>query len=514
MRQNSTPTPSHQVAIRRRRRPSPRSSRRHREQETVTQDVIPDFSPSLRVIPGNGRIDGTKLGVEFHPIGFDESEEVVQFWRYLGGPKKEFKGTETASVFSPLFRATPYDGIKPSPLQFRERAGYFENPEEKLNPPMIGGSFVGSRGTYAGGAYCRVKSLGPISLNPTRAVNHRRGELLSAQPWRDALFENDKGTFLSGLDGESNLCPRDVTQEEFRAARRQYLLNVVSALNEEVRRAWHLGNGFPLVEIDGTDSELGNEIGVKTLSAQKVETYWEFGAPNAVALVARLKPVLEAYWKETKTTNHGFEEAFRNNAKTVTIHKDEGTTIRVYAKELDRLRIEVVHTPSKSPRLVPRYSADSVDGLLEITDALAVKAADEVNGLLQFVEEWFSESPKELADSSEFLSRWFSRMGHEEDSLALLDVLRASGRVIGGNSLPESLRGLLRNAVDRGLLSKRRMIYRPKRDLTSAGDCASFRSHNRVTHRAIDETVTRSFSTPEFSRRRFPPSPPSRACAL
>jgi hypothetical protein len=514
MKKINTPTLSHQVAIRRRHRQSPRSSRRHRGEETVTQEVIPPFSPSIRVRPENARIDGIKLAVEFDTIGFDDSEEVVQFWRQLGGPKKEFKGTETAYVFSPLFRATPYDGIKASPLQFRERAGYYDNPEEKLNPPMIGGSVIGSRGTYDRGVFCRVRSNGPLSLNPSRAVNHRRVELLSAQPWRNALFENDKGTFLRGLDGNSNLCPRDLTQGEFRRAKRQYLLNVVSALNEEVRRAWHLGNGFPLVEMDGRESELGREIGVKRLSAQKVETYWESGAPDAVALVARLKPVLEAFWKESKTTDHGFEEAFRANAKTVTIHKDTGTTIRIYAKELNRLRIEVVHTPPKSPRLVPRYSADSVDGLLEITDALAVKAAEEVNGLLQFVEEWFRESPKELADSSEFLSRWFSQMGHEEDSLALLDVLRASGRVIGDNSLPDSLKEPLRKAVERGLLSKRRMIYLPKRDLTSEGNCASFRSHNRVTQHAVNETVTRSFSTPDFSGRRFPPSPPSRACAL
>jgi hypothetical protein len=514
MRKSSTQKPSNQVAIRRRRRQSPRSSRRHRREETVTQEVIPDFSPSLRVIPGNGRTDGIKLGVEFDPIGFDDSEEVVQFWRQLGGPKKEFKGTEEATNFSALFRATPFDGIKPLPLQFRVRSGFYENPEEALNPPMISGALVGTRGIYAGRAFCRVKSCRPLSLNPTGAVNHRRKELLSAQPWRDALFENDKGTFLCGLDGESNLCPRDLTQGEFRQAKRQYLLNVVSALNEEVRRAWLHGNGFPLIEIDGRVSELGSEIGVKRFSAQKVETYWEFGAPDAVALVARLKPVLEAFWKESRTTDHGFEEAFRANAKTITIHKDAGTTIRIYAKELNRLRIEVVHTPPKSPRLVPRYAADSVDGLLEITDALAVKAAGEVNGLLQFVEEWFRESPKELADSSEFHSRWFSQMGHEEDSLALLDVLRASGRVIGGNSLPDSLKEPLRKAVERGLLSKRRMIYLPKRELTTEGNCASFRSHNRVTQHAVNETVTRSFSTPEFSGRRFPPSPPSRACAL
>ena len=520
MKESTTLAPPHQPAVRKRRRrtkavrkrtrrsrASRPSSGHHGEEESVTQEEIPAFSTQLRVCAENGRIDGIKLGVEFPLLVFDEAEEVNQFWNYLGGPNTESKGTESAAIHSPLFGVAGYEGQRALPLKFRKRSAHFDNPSTKINAPMLSGSLSGPRGSREGVHFCALRSAEPLSVNPTRAVNHRKEELLSGRPWREAIFRGDNGTFLRGLDGKSNLCPFDLTQADFRAAVRQHLENTVSALNDEVRRAWHLGNLFPLHNEDGTESTSGQDVAVKSLSAQQVETYWEFRDADAVARIGRLEEILTAFWKETKTTDHGFQAAYQRNAKTITIYKNSGTSIRIYAKETDRLRIEVIHSPQGSPNLIPRYSATSVDGLLEVTDTLAERAAMEVNELLEFIDEWSDESPKERANSTEFLSRWFTLMGHGTRSVALLDLLRSSGRIVGGNSLPHSLKGLLRTAVERGLLNGRSSVYRPRRDLTSEGDGVSSLSHNCVTHHAIEDSVTRSFSTLLDSGRRVPPSP-------
>ena len=502
---------SRAIRRRNRRRASRCSSRRRQGVGTDTPDAIPTFSTSNRVTANAGRIDALKVGLLFPYQSFDDPEETKLFWKHLGGPKREFKGNEEATLYSPFFGAAGYNGDKSMPLKFRQKASYYNDSSKMLNAPLVGGSVYGSRGSGRRdngemAAWCRIKDQKAISINPTRAINHRGKELLDGEGWQKTSFRNDTGSFIRGLDGKSNICPRSLSQSEYREASRKFLLNLFTGLGEDLRRAWLTGNGFCYFDETGDLIE-GQGIPFESLSAQKVETYWEFLDDNATALLGRLEPLLRSYWKASKTTDHGFQSAMESNAKSILIHKDGGTSIRIYAKEIDRLRIEVIHSPQGSKNLIPRYSANSLEGFLEITDTLAEKAAAEVNALLSFIEDGFTETPEERANSTEYLSRWFSQMGNGRRSLDLLNLLRSSGRVVSGNALSAPLKAELKKAEAAGLVSGQSTIYRPKRELTSEDESVTSVSHESDTQHADAGFVTRSESTHLNSRRRVPPSP-------
>lgn len=444
-----------------------------------------------------------KIGMESSQLPFDDEIELQQFWKHLGGPPNDTTDIES---FSSLLGVTPFNGQKAFPIKFRERQS------------LISGKLRGLRFSNGEMHVCTVKNCGDLSLNPTRAINHRAEELLAGRDWSETLLKKESCNVLKGLDGKDNLCPASLSRSEYRRAERRYFESCLESISGEMRRAWLQSQGYDLYEESGEETEAGRGISVTKLSARSVETYWEFATESSSALLDHLEPILRTYWRESKTTDHGFESAFERDAKTVTIFKNKGTSIKLYAKKTDRLRIEVTHTPPDAPKLISSYSTSSLDGLYEIKDELARKAAIEVNELLGFVEEFFETSPQERANKTEFLGRWFARMGYDTPSCQLLDILRASGRIVGGSGFPKSLQRKLKVASENGLLVKTGATYHASfastshalgEDLTYGADHSKKTSHNSVTHGADDKFVTRCESRVRFRARSFPPSPPS-----
>lgn len=447
--------------------PASSSSRRPPEEETEGQENIPLFSVEQRVTPCNARADRLSLGVELGSATLENIEDVHSFWHHLGGPPSNHQGLDIATQFSPLFTAAPFNGAGCRSLTVRQAASHYDDPESRLGKPLFSGNLYAQCNHSEGMVVCRPRTPSgkTFFLNPTTALNHRRTELLSDSPWRDSLFARTDGEIERGLDSRDNLLPAHVSQNDYLHGEQRYLESVFDALSEETRRAFHQGNQTVFMEEDCEPVSFDHDqtLGLSGLSLRSLETYWEFAAPDATSLLQRLMPRLRGYWKSHRDRTHGFDQEVEANETSAKLHMRKGVQIRVYAKKSERLRIEVVHRPPDSSRLLSPYTATSIDGLREMMDELREKAAETVNDLLAYLEEWSDQSPRDCANSSDFLYSWFQTMSNSTAAMSLLSLLRANGRIQGGKSLSLKQNRALQRAQYAGLLQSRDGLYEPVR---------------------------------------------------
>lgn len=466
---------------------------------------------------------GIDLGhVEFS--GSEAEEDFESFCGFLGGPPQDHRdGSGIASMYSPLFNKAPYNGQRLYPLKVRQKPISFDDPDNKLGQPLFAGNLAPSRFRIgnAGNLRCELqsKSSRPFFLNPSRALNHRRAELVAGSCWTDCMFARRDGVIMRGLDGKDNLLPDDLSQHDYLAGEWHYLTAVTRALRDDVERAWR--NATNPLDGSGCRASACPDLRLMVLILYSLETYWEFSTEDATALLERLTPILKAYAKKHCDRTHAIDEESESNSKSLKLRVNKGLSIRLYAKCCDRLRIEVIHSAKE---LLPRYSTQSVSGLRGMIGTLREKAATAVNHLLGFLSDWANETPQERANSTAFLSRWFQVMGHGSDSLGLLGLLRVNGRISGGVALSSLEAKALKKARTAGLLVCRNGFFLPGGSdqgesetdesgngghLTCNGSARSCVAYTSDTQTANSDFVTYSNSTTGVSKVQVLPSPPS-----
>lgn len=132
------------------------------------------------------------------------------------------------------------------------------------------------------------------------------------------------------------------------------------------------------------------------VTLKTVETYWEIGATNALGFVRRLELPLRAQaskshvrWWPTdprsptvdRTTEIGTEE----NSPVVRIQLAKGTSLRVYAKLSDRVRLEVIHK-ARDAGCFGRTKTEDIATLFGWFDLAAIDASERVNRILRSLE--------------------------------------------------------------------------------------------------------------------------------
>ena len=428
---------------------------------------------------------------------------------YAGASPKDSRGDDTSTSHGRLFSVCPQNGRGALPLVVRKIPSVWG--ATPLPAPSFSGKVTTRRFlSGAGEVQCYVSSH--LHLNPTRGLNLCPALGGDDDPvWENAILSGRAdGTQKRGLDGKDNV----IETEEFGQAKAsfstRYLTAAYGGIKSELCRAASVLDAVP----SGT---LGNS----DFRVKRVETYWEFSAPDAVELVKKLSPKLRDFHKRSRLREHGADFCTDGNAISVMLFLSAGEALRIYAKTANRVRFEVIHSPKKQNGLLPNgYSAATLEDCIGKLETLRVRASERVNQLLAFLSEWAEETPQERAGASRYASRWFQCLGFSEASVRLLELLRVNGRIVPGRCALDEERNVIRRAKENDLLryaSDARALFPVSQGtvlplsghgLTEEGSTPIPLGHNTET-----QPVPSCSSIPDSIRdgrecQQVPPSPP------
>ncbi len=404
--------------------------------------LLPPFDLKARVVAETGLLDHLEVSAK-HGYVSGSHDEIDLFRLYAGAAPQDFKTEDTSKRYGKLFKVAPHNGRKGLPLAIRKtKTIWGGNP---LPAPSFSGLLNTQRiKTGEDQFVCNISTY--LHLNPTHGLN-LCPSLASADAltWEEAILSRRPEVELTkGLDGKDNVIAGNllVPANYFEISRS---FNAVYAgIESELRRASKAADEFPML---GT-------IRTEEFSLRRVETYWEFSAPDAVALVKKLAPSLRVFHRHNRDREHGSDFETIGNSPTITLFLSKGESVRVYAKMANRIRFEVIHSPKKQNGLIPGgYSAPTLKICVEKLHLLRKKAELRVNQVLAFLSEWADETPQDRASASRYASQWFQRLGFSEASERLLELLRVNGRIVAGQYLPKDERDTRRRAEEKGLVA-------------------------------------------------------------
>ncbi len=474
------------------------------------QASLPAFNLKARVSAKTGLFDHLEITAK-HGNVIGEREEIDLFRHYVGAAPQELKVGNTSERYGRLFTVAPENGRKGLPLVVRSQPTVWKG--KPLPAPPLSGKLNTKRFPVAENQFlCNIVS--DLHLNPSRAVNLCPSLANKQAPsWEHAILNRRPERELTkGLDGKDNLIPVNMLEPARKYSVRNHLHAVYAGIRSELRRASAATDSLPML---GT---LKNE----DFSLRRIETYFEFFAPDAVALVKKLAPTLRVFHKHNREREHGLDIETVGNSPTITLFLSNGEAVRVYAKAADRIRFEVIHQPKKQNGLIPDgYCAPTLEACIEKLLFLRQKAAIRVNQVLAFLSEWAVETPQDRAGASRYASLWFQRLGFSEASERLLELLRVNGRILAGQYLPKEERNALRRAKEQELVfyDENAKAYFPAscgtalpisgHSLTNGNSDSTNPGHNTETQPVASVP---KFPTPiRIVRERIgiPPSPPS-----
>lgn len=456
------------------------------------------FFDHLEVSAKHGYVMGTR-------------EEIDIFRRYAGAAPQDSRAEDTSEMYGKLFNVAPENGRGRLPLVIRKRPAVWGG--TLLPAPPFSGKLESRRIAANGGQFlCNISSH--LHLNPSRGLNLCPSLASEEAPsWEEAILNRRADRELAtGLDGTDNVIPENLLGPACGIVARRYLRAVYDGIHGELQRAKAAANGFPM---SGT-------LRTEDFSLRRVETYWEFSAPDAVGLVKRLAPALRVFHKHNRERDHGADFDTVGNAPTITLFLSAGESIRVYAKTADRIRFEVIHQPKSQNGLIPGgYSASTLSGCMEKLHTLRQKAALRVNQVFAALSEWAEETPQARANSSRFASMWFQCLGFSDASEQLLELLRTNGRIVSGRCLPEELHSMKRQAEEKGLLfyDEHACVLFPVsfgttlpisgHSLTEGDSAPTNSGHNTETHPVVSVPKSPTPIRKRHGRVGIPPCPPS-----
>jgi hypothetical protein len=491
------------------------------DNETHKEGIsLPPFNLNARVVAETGLLDHLEVSAK-HGYVSGSRDEIDLFRLYAGAAPQDFKTEDTSTRYGKLFKVAPHNGRKGLPLAIRKSKTVWGG--SPLPAPPFSGTLTTRRIKTGKNEFNEDQFICHIStslhLNPTRGLNLCPSlASTNALTWEEAILSRRPEVELTkGLDGKDNVIAGDllVSADYFEASR--YFKAVYAGIESELRRASKAADEFPML---GT-------IRTEEFSLRRVETYWEFSAPDAVALVKKLAPSLRVYHRHNRDREHGSDFETVGNSPTLTLFLSSGESVRVYAKTANRIRFEVIHSPKKQNGLIPGgYSAPTLKVCVEKLHLLRKKAALRVNQVLTFLSEWANETPQDRASASRYASQWFQRLGFSEASERLLELLRVNGRIVAGQYLPKEESSTLRRAKEKGLVAhdEHACAFYPMsfgtvlpisgHSLTDGVSVPTNSGHNTAT-----QTVVSVPNSPTPIRKRsgqvgVPPCPPSSSSGL
>lgn len=428
--------------------------------ENVIEAGILPFKQSNRVKAEEGLFDRMVISSEQGTVK-GSKDDLKSFWCHVGRapndhkkPKKEKKTEITISnveelsmCFGRVFKAVSYFGDYKYKMNVRsvpiEWGGY--------SLPKL--PFSGWLKAYEKQDLSsrRLEMSSELILNPTRAANVM-GVKQFGNPISFFARKPDSDICM-GLDGNDNVVPISEISLLTPQTQLQYVKTVYDLISEEFVMAYNNSKS------EGVSCSLGN----RKFNVKVIETYWEFGSPDAIALVKKLKKSLLSYHQQYKEREHATTNEknqaddidIKGNAISQKIFLREGVVITVYAKTMNRVRFEVTLTLSGKSLPTGKHTANSFIGIAKIFQSVREYSADLVNHLLEYLEQWQDVSAIEVANHPSYWARWFDVFKKKEDreaSVFLLNILRHYGSLTGGNALTPKACKLRRRAKDRGLI--------------------------------------------------------------
>ena len=433
--------------VRRRTKQTPQSSTSGHtggdDNETHKEEsLLPPFNLNARVVAETGLLDHLEVSAK-HGYVSGSRDEIDLFRLYAGAAPQDFKSDDTSTRYGRLFKVAPHNGRKGMPLAIRKSKTVWGG--SPLPAPPFAGTLTTHRIQTGNDQFiCNISTS--LHLNPTRGLN-LCPSLASADAltWEEAILSRrPEAELTKGLDGKDNLIAGNMLVPANYFEECRYFKAVYAGIESELRRASKAADELPMP---------GN-IRTEEFSLRRVETYWEFSAPDAVALVKKLAPSLRVFHRHNSDREHGSDFETLGNSPTITLFLSKGESVRVYAKMANRIRFEVIHSPKKQNGLIPGgYSAPTLKFCVEKLHLLRKKAELRVNQVLAFLSEWADETPQDRASASRFASQWFQRLSFSEASERLLELLRVNGRIVAGQYLPKEESNTLRRAKENGLVA-------------------------------------------------------------
>ena len=298
--------------------------------------------------------------------------------------------------------------------------------------------------------YLRHQVVPPFFLEPpnTWSLGEANFRTRSIPRRRRVGNESPGAEVETSLDGNDNVLLSEASlsfgrPEAWPIHLRRYLAKVEDELDAEFNRA---ANAIPL------SSERGHR-GVSRAyyySLKKVETYFEFTAPNPTNLVRQLQSALESIGIGNTSRTYAFglytAGTGETNARSVMIALPGGRFLRVYAKTTRRIRFEIIHdtTTASITKLLHAegggHTTENREELLGWFRLLAVDAAKALNNVLSILESR-SQVPIDSADTYEFLGEIFGIVRNACRAKDLVKLLVENGSLHvgrrGTDFLPE-----------------------------------------------------------------------------
>ena len=319
--------------------------------------------------------------------------------------------------------------------------------------PLFGGFAEIRKGRTEQDGSCRGYISLTLHLNPTRFARYR-GAAETLEIPQDLMIPKMRVREReSSLDGRDNYLTAS-QYESFsvphfwRSLFTRYWQEVLIGIEGEFIRAADVA-GVPTGEFsEPAGMTVSRDFNQKAFSIQTVETYWEMRSVDAMAELARFRPLLLAFGREIQNSHYPtMIEGRERNCMVLNLKIQDGVNLRVYAKTRQRIRFEVIHNLNKYGVRGGKVSRRPAK-LLQVCWRLLEHAASKVSQILpRLIREPSESDSVTLLGFLEILNSAVSSPSQATNILQLL----AYNRVIdcGTNS---TLRNPVRTLMNRGIL--------------------------------------------------------------
>jgi hypothetical protein len=415
------------------------------------------FNPDVSPHPYHARLDKLRIVFPNHTVGYSSDDALRSFLRNLASPVGDGGGGPM------LFSIDNYD--------LEIRSGWLFGGKIKIDA---------SRGI---GHRCSRVSM-DLMLNPSRFYAHMAPDQLATWGTPEELLRlsDDRRAAAAAftLNGEDNVLPHGMLPptRPFLGHAMRYIGLVASLLRDRL----HHGG-----DVEGCHFDL-NWTGWKVYHA---EVYWEYRSPDALALTHRLAKRLHAAVEEAETTTYSVPRptpprqpgqprwrTLRNAAVTTTQLGSEGITLTAYAKEFDRLRLEVRYKknlrqalgrkgvagprPETRPGQARRPDQATTTSLLALRSLLRVAtedAAERLGRVFAALTDMSAEVPSSFDGLASLFAHVFAAVSGDEARAKRLLSLLVHNFGISEVGLGD-LAGAVRTLVGRGVLVETRVEQR------------------------------------------------------
>lgn len=424
---------------------------------TRQRPVINAFNPDVSPHPYHARLDKLRIVFPNHSVSYHSADALRSCLRRLAAAG----GMDDGRL--PLFSIDNHE--------LTIRSDWLFGGKIKVAPPS--GSGPG-----------RSRVVIDLMLNPSRFYAHMTPERFAMWGAPEDLLclseERRAAASIFSLSGDDNVLPHEMLPltRPFLSHAMRYIGLVASMIRDRLAP-------------EGRDEECRFDLNWTGWKVYHAEVYWEYRSQDALVLTHRLFKRLHAVVEDAETVAHGIphpvpprqpeQPRWRTlrNAITTTVNLgSQGIALAAYAKEFDRLRLEIRYKqnlrqalgrkgvagsrPEAQPGVVRRPDQATTASLLALRSLLRTAiedAAERLGRAFEALGDVKAEAPLSLDGLTSLFGHVFAAVGGDERQAKRLLSLLVHNLGISDAGL-DDLAGAVRSLVARGVLIETRVERR------------------------------------------------------